>query len=153
MRYLTRSLILGLLFVGCEDFGDPILVQNPSASVGDFTFTLSVPSKTLSVKDTLRASVEVYNKSSAPETLDVDYSYLDWWLKNAQGDTVMDYYGSVPLGQALLVGSHQSITIEEYSIKQAIEPWVAPGNYLLEVQLFYPPTRAYFSLSLSLNLF
>ena len=118
-----------------------------SVEIGNFVFTLTAPTTTFSINDTLRATVLIYNPTAVPETLYVDFEYFDWWLKNDKGDTLMEYYGPIPLGEYLVIDSHQSRSAEEYSIYHRITSKsgspVAPGSYILEAVIRGSPFNKY----------
>jgi len=153
---MKRMLVLfafSVSFVGCHHSEGPIEPQIESASVGDFTFNLSVTTKTASVKDTVHVNVQVYNRAPAAETLYVDWSYLKWWLITVQGDTIRYGAGRAPLGEYLVVGSHQSRRIDDYSFDFLLPASAQPDWYNFEESLFYlPPPHISITLNQLLNL-
>ncbi len=80
-----------------------------------------MPTTTLSVDDTLCATVQVYNQTSDPETLYADYEYFNRWLKNSRNDTIMDSYGAIPLGEYLVIDSHQSKKYENIASTKKLQ--------------------------------
>ncbi len=132
MKYLVILSGLVSCFVGCSKKDNPL----NSVTEDGLVFTLTAAKTTLDPNDTLIATVQVYNQSPEQVELSVDWEWFFWQLKNDKGDTVAAYFGGViPLGEHLYINSHQSISIEEYSINHYPSGAVQPGNYSLQAEI------------------
>lgn len=160
MRYLIILLFVTIFLGGCKftnNIVEPGADQPVSAdAVLDsviYTFTAAHP--TISINDSLKATLTAYNQSSATDTIFVGYSpdFYTWSLvNNITGDTLMQGPAGADNSISLvLLASGQSEVL--YSINQPITgssgAAVKPGEYTLRWNLNNGSTNL---LWLSINL-
>lgn len=138
MRLIFTMSTLGVITVGCSNNGNPVGPSQTQSS-GVVQYTFNTPKSTYNSEDTLTATVSAHNSGSTADTIYVDYSYFEWALVDAGGDTVMSGGGGFPLGHYIPIQPGQSRGIDIYDIQQSLTgssgTALPSGAYSLEATL------------------
>ena len=148
MKHSSLLLFAFLTIVGCKN-NAVAPAEMPILSVStvndNMKYTFAIPKSSLSIHDTLKATMTVTNVGSLPETLYVNYSWLPWTLNDSNGHTVV--YGprvvSLYVIQEIITPQESILTgIISQPLVDTTGQQLLPGSYMLSAM----------NSSLSLNL-
>ena len=142
MKNLFASLVILAVGLGCNKNSGPtqVLNQSPTSTntlSDSVLYTLTIPSATFSVADTLRGTFTIMNQSATTRTFTSgDSPIFGWFVKNSDDSIVINHQGGV---------SHHTTTITIASGKDTsfvIQTGLgdlSSRNYSLYAGLLLPP--------------
>ena len=134
MRYLLFVLSLFLFSSGCKEDGNPTQSTNQSKSVNilsdSILFTLSIPSGSFSIQDSLKGIYSVLNKAKTSRTFSsADSPIFGWTLKNDNDISVITMAAGVSHHSTIFTlnpNESQSFTLQHELAG------ISPGLYKLD---------------------
>ena len=139
MKHNSLLLFTFLTIAGCKN-NSVAPTEMPTLSVSmvndNMKYTFAIPKSSFSIHDTLQATMTVTDVGTLPETLQVNYGWLAWTLKDSVGRTVA--YGPRVVSMYLIT---EIIKPQESALTGAISQTLVdttgyqlqPGSYLLSV--------------------
>jgi len=160
MRYLLFVLSLFIFNSGCKEGGSPTQSTNQSTSVNvlsdSILFTLSIPSGSFSIQDSLKGIYSVLNKAKTSRTFSsADSPIFGWTLKNDNDISVITMAAGVSHHTTVFTlnpNESQSFTLQHELAG------ISPGLYKINaglqrfgIQNYATPDSAILSLAISLH--